>query len=138
MLLALLMPLPVTAEVLQSISDDSVNVSVESQPGVETDRHFNYRVICSPEEKLDDCEPATLPGEPDEGKPKMVIPVPDFPPEADNADEDQPVVAQASVKPSRKPPKSRSKKASGKAVKKTAKKPGKQPVKKASKKPARK
>lgn len=71
------------AEVLQSISDTSVNVVIEPQ-AADKERHFDYRVICAPgDEILDDCQSRGMSSsDAIEGKPTMVLPLPAFPPEA--------------------------------------------------------
>lgn len=72
---------PTWAELLQSISDDNVNVVIEPQPA-DKERHFEYRVFCSPgDEPLDDCQ-AEQGQTAVENKPTMVLPLPEFPPEA--------------------------------------------------------
>lgn len=117
---------PVMAgEVLQSISDDTVSTSVES--GAEqSDRRFNYRVICAPDdEALPDCnsQPATVETN---GKPTMVLPVPDFPADAADIEGDEkqlvkPHSAQRDT-PRKKAAKKQQQHGSKKASKKSAKK----------------
>lgn len=84
------------AEVLQSISDDSVNVVIEPQPA-DQERHFDYRVICSPtDEVLDDCrDKSSTPPVGDNGKPTMVLPLPEYPPEAPEPDQKTPQAEKA-------------------------------------------
>lgn len=134
MTIAVLQP-AVAAEVLQSISDDSVNISIQTETAEPADRRFSYRVICSPEdEALPDCLPASA-SENNSAKPSMVLPVPDFPAETADIEPDEqetaePHVAEPPTKPHKHATKKQPKKPVKNSAKKTAKKPAKQRAKK--------
>jgi hypothetical protein len=120
-------------EVLQNISDDSVNVSIQAEPGDQSERRFSYRVICSPaEESLPDCMSTPAPAasyNSEADKPSMVLPVPDFPAETADIDSDQDEAASAPIAEPAKPRKKTSKQQHTKTVKKSAKKSVKKPAK---------
>lgn len=123
-----------TAEVLQSLSDDTVNISIKAEEDEKPDRRFSYRVICSPEdEALPDCESSQDKAE-ENGRPTMVLPMPDLPIDAADRENDERQVAvqhpAKREKPRQKAIKAKTKKTSSKAAKKSAKKSVKKPAKK--------
>lgn len=124
------LPLQVMAsEVLQSISDESVSVTIKLEDEQKADRHFSYRVICSPDdEPLPDCD-AQADKVADGEKPVMELPIPDLPPDAADLETDQPKLQNSSAavernKPQKKTPAKKAKKQATKSGKKTAAKAG--------------
>lgn len=86
------------AELLGSISDDTAPAAKQETPaGKKTDdRHIIYRVICSPEDQdLPDCDRSLDDG--NEAGQAAILPMPDLPPDSEDAGEKPPATAPSST-----------------------------------------